>query len=115
MLAQRAATGEWRARARDPPELDCRLRTSKLAELVEVGRRRAAAADGAPEDDPLVVEAAARAVPCLRDGTRRVAGWRGPPHRALAQQHLRVGADAPKERGSRPEARGKGPGAPRLW
>jgi CRISPR-associated endonuclease/helicase Cas3 len=65
--------GAQRARALDHPELDRRLRTSKLAELVEVARRRVAAGNGTPEDDPLVAEAADRAARYLGDSRRRVA------------------------------------------
>jgi len=64
--------GEARARALNHPELHRRLRTSKLAELVEVNQRRAAVGGRPMEDDPMVTEAAAHAARFLQDGKRRV-------------------------------------------
>lgn len=64
--------GRDRDRALDHPELHRRLRISKLAELVEVGGN-SAAAQGSAADDPLVAEAAARAMQHVADGRRRVA------------------------------------------
>jgi len=64
--------GEERDRALSHPELDRRLRTSKLAELVELTRKRSAGAEDAA-DDPLVAEAVARAARAVQDGKRRVA------------------------------------------
>lgn len=59
--------GTDRAAALNHPELRRRFDTSKLAELVAVGRRRGSG------DDPLVPEAVQRAAASLRGGRSRVA------------------------------------------
>jgi CRISPR-associated endonuclease/helicase Cas3 len=65
--------GKERERALDHPELQRRLRTSKLAELVAVCGKRAAAGQGSAADDPLVAEAVRRAAQHVAEGRRRVA------------------------------------------
>jgi CRISPR-associated endonuclease/helicase Cas3 len=65
--------GKERARGLDHPELYRRLRASKEAELVEVGRKQRGTNQMSATGDPLVAEAAARAAHYLADGRRRVA------------------------------------------
>jgi len=65
--------GAARAQALSHPELHRRLRTSKLAELIEVGGRRSRENDNGAEDDPLVLEASERAADFIGEGRRRVA------------------------------------------
>lgn len=65
--------GHERQRALQDPELDRRLRTSKLAELVTVGGDRNKRNEDSESDDPLVAEAAARAAQYLAEGQCRVA------------------------------------------
>jgi CRISPR-associated endonuclease/helicase Cas3 len=65
--------GKERGRALEHPELDRRLRTSKLAELVKVDAKRVAAGQGSVAVDPLVAESARRAAQHVVDGKRRVA------------------------------------------